>query len=53
MGKYVRAVRGEETAVNEFVDNGDGTITDTATGLMWMQDDNGTGIEWGRRSKLC
>lgn len=27
---------------NQFVDNGDGTITDTATGLMWMQLDSGS-----------
>jgi Protein of unknown function (DUF1566) len=26
---------------NKFVDNGDGTITDEATGLMWMQVDSG------------
>ncbi len=40
-------VRGNETyGTNEFVDNGDGTITDNATGLMWSQDDNGEGIIW-------
>lgn len=26
---------------NQFVDNGDGTVTDRATGLMWMQVDSG------------
>lgn len=31
---------------NEFVDNADGTITDNATGLMWMQDDSGEGMLW-------
>lgn len=30
---------------NFFFDNGDGTITDTATGLMWTQDDGG-GVDW-------
>ncbi len=40
-------VRGNETyGINSFIDNGDGTITDDATGLMWMQDDNGEGIVW-------
>ena len=40
-------VRGNTTyGINEFVDNGDGTITDNATGLMWSQDDNGAGIIW-------
>ena len=32
--------------VNDFVDNGDGTITDQATGLMWSQDDSGAGLNW-------
>ncbi len=40
-------VRGNTSyGTNSFVDNGDGTITDEATGLMWMQDDNGEGILW-------
>ena len=47
MGKYVRAVRGESVAENNFIDNGDGTISDLSTGLMWMADDNGEGVEWG------
>ena len=39
---YVYFVRGNtEYGVNKFVDNGDGTIADDATGLMWMQDDSG------------
>ncbi|MFR9650647.1 MAG: DUF1566 domain-containing protein [Rikenellaceae bacterium] len=46
MAKQVRAVRGEIYGVNQFVDNGDGTITDKATGLMWAKSDNGKGIEW-------
>lgn len=44
--KQVRAVRGDIYGTNEFVDNGDGTITDNATGLMWSQIDNGEGIDW-------
>ncbi len=31
---------------NSFTDNGDGTITDAATGLMWMQDDSHSGMTW-------
>jgi hypothetical protein len=46
MAKYVRAVRGDEYGINEYTDNGDATITDNATGLMWSQDDNGEGIVW-------
>jgi len=36
-------VRGNTSyGVNDFVDNGDGTVTDRATGLMWMQEDSGS-----------
>ncbi len=45
-GKRVRAVRGNITAINDYADNSDGTITDNATGLMWSQADNGEGILW-------
>ena len=44
--KTVRCVRGGDYAINDFVDNGDGTITDNATGLMWLQDDSGEGLDW-------
>ncbi|RME59932.1 MAG: DUF1566 domain-containing protein, partial [Caldilineae bacterium] len=46
MAKRVRCVRGDEYGVNDFVDNGDGAITDNATGLMWAQDDSGVGMDW-------
>ncbi|MGB5434825.1 MAG: DUF1566 domain-containing protein [Maribacter sp.] len=40
-------VRGNSTyGINEFTDNGDATITDNATGLMWTQEDNGEAIIW-------
>lgn len=29
-----------------YVDNGDGTVTDTATGLMWQQQDDGSSRNW-------
>lgn len=44
--RFVRAVRGDEYGINDFVDNGDSTITDKATGLMWSKDDSGNGMEW-------
>ena len=45
---YVYYVRGNANyGVNDFQDNGDGTITDHASGLMWTQDDNGSGMNWG------
>ncbi len=31
---------------NSFSDNGDGTVTDAATGLMWVQGDSGSGKDW-------
>jgi hypothetical protein len=47
-GCYVRAVRGTENVygVNDFVDNGDETVTDQATGLMWQQADDGNTYNW-------
>lgn len=48
MGKEytVRFVRGAEYGVNQFVDNGNNTISDTATGLMWSREDSGKGMDW-------
>ena len=45
-GNYVRVVRGDVYGENNFVDNGDGTVTDLATGLMWQQADSGVGMDW-------
>lgn len=45
-GNYVRAVRGGAYGTNDFTNNGDGTISDKNTGLMWMQDDSGIGLDW-------
>lgn len=40
-------VRGnQEYGENDFSDNGNGTVSDNATGLMWMQNDNGEGVLW-------
>ena len=43
---FARCVRGDSYGVNDFVDNGDGTITDRATGLMWAQADSASGMDW-------
>ncbi|MDP7289492.1 MAG: DUF1566 domain-containing protein, partial [Phycisphaerae bacterium] len=44
---YVRFCRGNtDYGVNSFTDNGDATVTDNATGLMWSQDDSGAGMNW-------
>lgn len=43
---YVRYVRGNPYGQNRFAENGDGTITDQATGLTWAQMDSGKGMDW-------
>ncbi len=44
---YFRYVRGNtEYGKNNFSGNGNGTISDNATGLIWMQDDNGQALDW-------
>ncbi len=44
---YVLYVRGNPAyGINQFKDNGDGTVTDAATGLTWMQADSGKGMDW-------
>ncbi len=45
-GNYVRAVRGDDYGINLYTDNGDSTITDSSTGLMWAQYDSGEGLIW-------
>jgi len=50
---YVYFVRGDTTyGINDFVDNGDSTITDNATGLMWTKNDRGDGSTTGPRSGM-
>ncbi|SDR99398.1 Protein of unknown function [Polaribacter sp. KT25b] len=46
MLKHVRAVRGAIYGTNQFIDNGDKTITDKASGLMWSKDDSKKGLDW-------
>jgi len=44
---YVLYVReNPEYGKNKFKNNGDGTITDEATDLTWMQADSGKGMDW-------
>jgi PKD repeat protein len=42
----VRCVRGASYGINSFLNQGDGTIKDQATGLMWAQTDSGSGMDW-------
>ena len=44
---YIRYVRGNTSyGVNHFINNGDGTISDKATLLMWARNDSGCGLDW-------
>jgi hypothetical protein len=44
---FVQCVRGNTNyGVNAFVDNGDQTILDSATGLMWTKSDSATSMNW-------
>ncbi|MDC7250634.1 MAG: DUF1566 domain-containing protein [Sphaerochaetaceae bacterium] len=46
-GCYVRAVRGTTTLYDmDYTDNGDGTVTDNSTSLMWAQDDSVQTMDW-------
>ena len=40
-------------ASDRFVNNGDGTVTDTMTGLMWSATDNGNHINWTDACSYC
>jgi hypothetical protein len=40
-------------AAERFVDNGDGTVTDTRRKLMWQQEDNGAEVTFGQAREYC
>jgi hypothetical protein len=51
---FVLCVRGNPSyGVNHFADNGDGTVNDHATGLMWSQADSGKGLNWQDALAWC
>ena len=65
---YVRAVRGgqsgsfgdsvidslgSEYAAGSYTDNGDGTVTDTSTGLMWQQAGSANYMDWEHALAYC
>ncbi len=53
MGKYVRAVRGDVYGSEDYTDNGDGTITDNSSGLMWLEVDLGVAVNWQEALELA
>lgn len=48
---YVRCVRSGQTAPS-FSDNGNGTVTDIKTGLIWQQGESGY-MRWGSALSYC
>lgn len=51
---YLRLVRGNpDYGKNDFHDNGDGTVTDRATGLAWGKADSGRGMNWAQALGWC
>lgn len=52
-GACVRCVRGSSWGENDFVDNGDGTVTDNITGLIWQQADDGVARRWEDALSYC
>jgi Protein of unknown function (DUF1566) len=51
---FVLYVRGNTSyGQNNFLDNGNGTVTDNATGLTWMQSNSGSGMDWESALSYC
>ncbi|MDD5654370.1 MAG: DUF1566 domain-containing protein [Candidatus Omnitrophica bacterium] len=56
--RYVYAVRGGSSTIfgkvdtSRFKDNGDGTVSDSLTGLMWQKDENER-MDWYSALKAC
>lgn len=51
---YARCVSGAEGyGINAFVEHGDGTVSDDATGLMWQRADDGATRDWVEALAYC
>jgi arylsulfatase A-like enzyme len=51
---YFRMVRGnKEYGHNLYIDNEDGTVTDSASMLMWQKADDGTARDWPSSVQYC
>ncbi|MCA9930077.1 MAG: DUF1566 domain-containing protein [Anaerolineales bacterium] len=51
---YVLFVRDNtDYDTNNLTDNGNGTISDSATELMWQQNDSGSGYDWANAITYC
>jgi len=49
---YVRCVRGQSIE-RSFTDNGDGTITENTTHLMWQKEEADTDMDWEQALLYC
>ena len=51
--QIITAIEEEQKRLARFVDHGNGTITDTKSGLMWAAKDNGSDITWQNARAYC
>jgi hypothetical protein len=52
-GYFAIYVRGDSYGLNDFVDNGDETITDNSTDLIWQKGDSDEGLDWEDALSYC
>ena len=50
---HLRCVRGVVWGDNDFLDNGDGTVTDTIAGLMWQKAGQTSSYDWEAMLGIC
>lgn len=50
---YVRCSRGQALPVSTYVDNGDGTVSNQATGLIWQKVASETALTWKNALSYC
>ncbi len=51
---FARAVRGGQSgSLGNYTDNGDGTVTDISTGLMWQQATPNNSMNWEEALSYC
>ncbi len=52
-GYFARYVRGSSYGENNLSDNGNSTVSDRATALIWQQEDSGYGMDWESALSYC
>jgi len=50
---YRKGRREEDAHADRFVDNGDGTVTDSLSGLVWQREDDGTERTYAAAESYC